>query len=217
MKWPKRFKMHEAAGVDDGTHNFASVLLTRGKLVASDGHVLAVVPVLPEDDYSGKDLPQFEPGEGEGPAKPALLPLEAVKAATQGKTGNGQLKILTGEYGEPKEAAFGRPGEGKAWTSAPLQEGAFPESWVDHSGLKPPAMLADALERVGADTQMVEVILDAERLVKAARAIGAAHGLRVRFYMRDGKLDDRTPVLELRPAREPEGGPWAALGGQVIE
>lgn len=208
MRIPKRFKLHEATGPDAAGYAWESVLYTGDKLVASDGHVLAVVPVLPAGDRSGRDFPQLEPGDEGG--QTVLLPLAVVKAAVQGKTGEGQIRVTDapeGVYGS--KAAFGRPGEGKPWTTTPLREGEFPDSWADHKALD------DSSAPEG--SAVVEIILDAERLVKAARAIGAAHGLRVRFYARDGCLDDRLPVLELRPAREPQGGPWAALGGQVVD
>jgi len=206
MRIPKRFKMHEVAGDDDEMYAWNSVLFTRGVLVASDGHVLAVVPVLSETDHTDRNLPRMDPGEKDGSSDAVLLPLAPFKAATQGKTGEGHLRL---EDMPGACAAFGRPADGKPWTAAPLRDGAFPASWAEHRALRS----EDAPE----GARLVEVILDAERLVKAARAIGAADGLRVRFYERDGKMDPRATVLELRPAREPEGGPWAALGGQVME
>ena len=52
MKIPKRFKLQEATGPDAAGYTWEAVLLTKGRLVASDGHVLAVVPVLPEGPFA---------------------------------------------------------------------------------------------------------------------------------------------------------------------
>jgi hypothetical protein len=198
---PKRFKLHEAAGAKDGLFAWAAVAMTGHHLVASDGAVMAVVPILPPGTQN-VDLPMLENGEQDGDCR--LIPLPVYKAAVQGKTGEGRMVV-------DLQQARSQPAPGKPWTVAPLHEGEFPDSWADYQAL------SDGPE----EAQMVEVILDAERLVRLARAIGAAEGVRLRFFVtrETGRMDGQTSAptnIECRPAREPESGPWGTLGGQIV-
>lgn len=166
MKFPKRFKIHEAAG--------RALQLRHIGLVAFDHASFAVVPILLETERPGADLPRLEREEDWLQLEP--LPPKAFQVATAGTKGEGLVRRL-----ETSVAA--RAGDGKPWVHHER-----PEPPEDEQAL------TDVLSRVGSQMHLppvagrreVHVSLDAEALVRLAHAIGAEEGVvNLRFHVEE--------------------------------
>ena len=102
MRWPKRFKLHEAAAPKPTTPYQCDVIQAHGDhLVATFGAGLALVPIVRHDERAGADLPRLERGEAD---PEGLLPPKAVQEASQGSTGEGRLVVVDSRAVEAQRA-----------------------------------------------------------------------------------------------------------------
>ncbi len=194
---PKRFKMALGAAAKPKLETGMQldvVHVREGSLLVSDGQGAAVVPILGPQDRPGADLPRLETSEGIGSG---LVPLQAFKEATKGKTGPGTLRTL----GCSTEA---QAAPGKPWIRV---ENPAPTGQVPNFG--------EALERTEQEAppthRYVEVCLDAQLLAGIAASIGAEEAVKLRFLVdtETGRADAAGlahGVVDVRPVREPNGG-----------
>ena len=202
MRWPKRFKLHEAAAPKPTTPYQCDVIQAHGDhLVATFGAGLALVPIVRHDERAGADLPRLERGEA---APEDLLPPKAVQEASQGSTGEGRLSLVS-EYRVEAQRAADKP--------RILLDRPFPGNLPPYRGI---------LETVDAPSptgQLIEVCLDAELLVRLSRAIGATEAVRLRFLVdsdgRCGAEEGLHGLIDVRDANDPTGGPRAVLGAFI--
>ena len=202
MRWPKRFKLHEAAAPKPTTPYQCDVIQAHGDhLVATFGAGLALVPIVRHDERAGADLPRLERGEAD---PEGLLPPKAVQEASQGSTGEGRLVVVDSRAVEAQRAEdkprllLERPPAG----SLPPYQG-----------------ILDTVDAGYPTEQVVEVCLDAELLVRLSRAIGATEAVRLRFLVdsdgRCGAEEGLHGLIDVRDAHDTSGGPRAVLGAYI--
>lgn len=201
MHWPKRIKLHEAASPKPTEPYQCDVVQAHGDcFVATFGAGLAVVPLLRHDERPGADLPRLELDED---APTGLLPTKAVQEAAQGTKGDGRLSVVS-EYAVEAQRADDKP-----WVRL---ERPVP-------GTLPPYRAI--LETVDASTaigQSVEICLDAELLVRLARAIGAQEAVKLRFTVdANGHCNAEHGLIDVRDATDTQGGPRAVLGAYITQ
>ena len=194
---PKRFKLDKAAATKPKLETglqLDCVHVREHSLLISDGQCAAEVPLLGHSERPGADLPRLEDGEIHS-LHP--LPLQAVREAVKGKTGLGTLRT-SGSSTEAQAAP------GKQWirVANPEPQGQVPN-------------FDEALERTEHQAppthRYVEVCLDAHLLAGIASAIGAEEAVKLRFLVNkeSGRADAEGlahGVIDVRPAREPDGG-----------
>ena len=197
MILPKRFKLDKAAAAkarpETGLH-LDAVHIQDSQLMASNGDGAAIVPILGPIERPGADLPRAEPGED---IYKHVLPLQAVREASKGKTGLGILRI--GESSTEAQAAPGKP-----WLRV---ENPTPYGQVPN--------FDTALEITGHQAppthRYVEVRFNAQLLAGIAAAIGAEEAVNLRFLVdKETGIADAAGlahgVIDVRPVREAEGG-----------
>lgn len=194
MNVPKHYKLDKAAAAkprpETGLH-LDCVHVLGDRLLASNGDGAAVVRILdPAEEPALTGAVRLEPGEER---QEAVLPLQAVREATKGKTGLGTLRI--GERSTEAQAA-----SGKAWMRVDNPEPAGQIPNFDHA--------LELTERPAPEThRYVEVNLDAQLLAGLAAAIGAEEGVRLRFLVdkESGIADaggDAHGAVDVRPIRD---------------
>lgn len=195
MRVPKRFRLHEVGET--------AVHIHQDSLVAV-GHASVVRVPIRSIGPPVDDVLRLEPAEDM--PKVTQFSSKALRVAAQGTKGEGFVRFLdTGT-----EACAGG---GKPWTRHELTDEPFPEQELGD--------IFDRLHLPPAEGRHdVEVVLDAEALVRVARAIGAGgDGVRLRFHVvtETGRCDTERGMIEVRPARSPSGGAWGVLMAVAIQ
>lgn len=195
VKIPKRFKLHEAAG------RFLRIV-RGGYIMAVDHASLVYVPIF--NPGTRRPLPEAEIGELPEAFVGRPIPPKAMAVAVQGTKGEGLIHFVLG-------AVEANSGDGKPWVrhEAPTDDGLTEEASVELQAIADRVHLAPLAGR-----QEVEVVLDAEALVRVSRAIGAGgDGVRIRFHIdqQTGRCDTDRGLIEVRPAKEPSGAAFGVL------
>jgi len=206
MMTPKRFKLAAAVRDKDPGDGLPlqAVVARDGYLWASDGRVVARVPLLGPEERPGADLPRLEPGE----APPAVLAPRAWAEATKGRTGEGRVVAQ-------EDATEASAGPGKGWVRHGLPHAAPGGAvWQSLQGI-----VERAQEPAGGGARTVEVSLDAKALMALSIALGGEGGIRLRFHVGgDGRPDAAQGAILVQPvddrgADAPLGVIMAILGG----
>lgn len=185
MRIPKRFELHLACGEDTEALRLHVIRVVGGRLCASDGVVVAAVPV-------GPGGVTREPGEEllEG----AQVEPDAWRNAVHGSKGEGTLRLTF-------DAQLSQAAPDKPELRYPAPDRKSPTQELPPVG----AALAEARHVDHADA---EIILDAEALLRLQRALGASEGVRIRFPIGDhGRCSAAVALVE--PAEG--GGAFGAI------